>query len=89
MSSKCSPVVGSSKMKSVPSHAGLRQMRRQLHALRFAARKRRRRLPQPQIAQPDIVQHLQLCTSRGVSWKKAIASRTVSCSTSWMFRPCS
>ena len=59
----------------------------QFHALRFPTRKSRRRLSQPQISQADVVQHFQLLTSRGVAWKKLIASRTVSCSTSWMFRP--
>ena len=59
MSSKCRPVVGSSKMNSVPALLDVRQVRRQFHALRFAAGERRGRLPQPQIAQPDIVQHLQ------------------------------
>src|ERR1019366_4732038 len=36
------------------------QMLRQLHALRLAARKRRRRLPQPQISQPNFLQRPQL-----------------------------
>ena len=39
---------------------GLREMRRQLDALGFAARKRRGRLAQAQIAQADFVQQLQL-----------------------------
>ena len=34
-------------------------MRRQLHPLRFASRKRRSRLPEAQIAQPDFIKHAQ------------------------------
>ena len=65
-----------------------RQVRRQFHALRLAAGKRGRRLPQPQVAEPHIVQHLQASAPGGAPrGRKSIASRTVSCSTSWMFRP--
>ena len=40
--------------------AGLRrQMRRNLDALRFAARQRRRRLAETQVAEADLVEHLQ------------------------------
>ena len=38
----------------------LRELERQLHALRLAARERRRRLAQPHIAQSDVDQRLQL-----------------------------
>ena len=65
MSSKCRPVVGSSQMKSVPALLAVRQVRRQLDALRFAAGKRGGRLPEPQVAQPDIVQHLQALHQAG------------------------
>ena len=55
-------------------------MRGQLYALRLAARERRRRLAEPQIAQ---ARHrsstFSFATSRGISVKNAIASRTVSC----------
>ena len=61
MSSKCRPVVGSSKMKSVPAQLAMRQVRGQLHALRFAAGERGGGLAQPQIAQAHVVQHLQAC----------------------------
>ena len=53
-----------------------RQVRRQLHALRFAAGERGGRLAQPQVAQPHVVQHLQLVHQprRGVEkrpWPRA------------------
>ena len=35
------------------------EVRRNLDALRLAARQRRRRLPQPQVAEADLVEHLQ------------------------------
>ena len=41
------------------------QVRRQLHALRLAAGERGRRLPQPQIAQADFLQHAQLLHDLG------------------------
>ena len=46
-------------------------MRGQLHALRLAARKRRRRLPQPQITEPDLIQHRQLFQQLGLPGKEA------------------
>ena len=36
-----------------------RQVRRDLDALRLSARQRRRRLAEPQVAEPDLVEHLQ------------------------------
>ena len=41
----------------------------ELHALRFAAGKRRRRLPELHVVQPDVVQRLQLCAI-GVTFSK-------------------
>ncbi len=48
-----------------------RQMRRQLHPLRFPAGKRRRRLPQPHVAQPNLLEHRQLVDNLRVARKKA------------------
>src|SRR5438270_40153 len=42
----------------------LRELERQLHALRLAARERRRRLAEPHIAQSDVDQRLQLSGDR-------------------------
>src|SRR5712691_11047492 len=42
----------------------LRELERQLHALRLAARERRRRLAQPHVAQADVDQRLQLSGDR-------------------------
>ena len=49
---------------------GLRQVRGQLHALRFAAGKRGRRLSQPQIAEAHVGQHLQLLREALVAAEK-------------------
>ncbi len=70
MSSKCSPVVGSSNMKSVPLRAtrlaaergALRRFGEkagQLQALRFAARERRHRLAELDVFEADVDDRLQ------------------------------
>src|SRR5579863_1158657 len=46
-------------------------MRRQLHPLRLASRESRSRLPQPQISQPDFIQHPQLLSELRYLGKKS------------------
>ena len=59
MSWKCSPVVGSSKINSVPAFFASRHVRGELQALRLAAGERRHRLAQAQVFQPDGAQRLE------------------------------
>jgi hypothetical protein len=76
MSSKCRPVVGSSKRKSVPllgqhlataagTLGGIGQKAGELEALRFAARKGRDGLPQAHVLEPHIHDGLQHGSRRG------------------------
>ena len=59
MSEKCSPVVGSSSTNSVRPFRLRQEIRRQLEPLRLAAGKRRRRLAEPQVVEPDVDQMLE------------------------------
>ena len=65
MSSKCRP--GGRLVEDVDRATGraLLQFGGQLHALRLTAGQRRRRLPQPHVAQPDVDQRLQVAVDRG------------------------
>ena len=57
MSSKCRPVVGSSKIIScAPAVRRLREVTRELQALRLAARQRRHRLAEPQVVEADVAE---------------------------------
>src|ERR1700709_1525696 len=58
-SAKCRPVVGSSRMERVRPGPDLRGLARGFPALRLAARQRRRRLAEADVAQADGVQGLQ------------------------------
>ena len=46
-------------MNSVPATLAARQVSRELDALRFAARERRGRLPEPQVPESDVVEHFE------------------------------
>ena len=79
MSSKCRPVVGSSNMKRRAARlfalraCGLRRFReeaRQLQALRLAARKRRHRLAELHVFQPDVDDRLQHAQHFGILGKQ-------------------
>ena len=83
MSSKCSPVVGSSKMYSVPSARGLAQMGRQLHALRFpTAESVVADWPSRRYPSPTSFNTFKLVHQARHREKNDSASFTVSCSTS-------
>ena len=86
MSSKCSPVVGSSKSRSRPGPP-LRPVRpgevpRELEALGLAAAQRRHRLAELQVAEADTLQRLERGRISARSPKNAAASATVRSSTS-------
>jgi hypothetical protein len=55
--------------------ATLRQLGRELDALRLAARERRRRLAELDVAEADVVQRLQLAADRGTFSKKSAPPR--------------
>ena len=60
-----------------------RELGRELDALRLAARERRRRLPEVDVAEADVVQRLELVADRsGTAAKNSTASATVISSTS-------
>ena len=65
-----------------------RQLGRQLDPLRLAARQRRRRLAEMDVAEPDVEQRLELRARRsGPAEKKSIASAIVISRTSAIERP--
>ena len=63
------------------------QLGRHLEALGLAARQRGRRLAQPEIAEPDLLQDLEPAAERGHRANSSTASSTVSWSTWLMSRP--
>ena len=70
------------------SRVALRQLGRELHALRLAAGERRRALAEVDVAEPDVVQRLELLAdARLVLEERRSASSTVSSSTSAMLWP--
>ena len=76
MSSKCSPVVGSSRMYSVSPGAAPAQLAGQLDALGLAAGERRRRLAELDVVEADVVQRLQ---HRRGSWGTLAKCSRASC----------
>ena len=58
-SSKCRPVVGSSRMSSACSVVALGEALHQLQPLRFAAGEDIERLPEREVAEPHLLQDAQ------------------------------